>query len=362
MANTGNGADSTNTGTVNSTNTNNTNQINNANIINNLDVSATTGNNSTENNTAGFSDGSNVINSGDASVDVNVVNIANNNISGDTWWLVFVNDASGNWAGQIMGAPSGATMAGSVGTQFIVTPDGSIIAQNTGNGAGTTNDATVNTTNTNTTTQTNTANINNNITLAANTGGNDASYNTGGSSSVTTGNANVMANILNFVNNNFAGGKVVVSVVNVFGSWLGSFVTPDQKAPEVAAGGTGGTQLNDQNNSGGTTNNSSDTHENSSQAENGSSALGDLTPTLIKKVKPGGVLGTTQGADIGMQVRVPGGVEEDNTIVVPHSVIKTAGVRTVIPSWFWKFFAMVLTLVIVKRFYKAAYPRKINEA
>lgn len=39
----------------------------------------------------------------------------------------------------------------------------------------------------------------------------------------------MVANIVNFVNNNIVGGgKLYVTVVNVFGSWLGDFVAPGQ--------------------------------------------------------------------------------------------------------------------------------------
>ena len=88
----------------------------------------------------------------------------------------------------------------------------------------------VDTATTNTTTQTNTADLNNNLQLSANTGGNSASYNTGGSNGILTGDAQIIANLVNFVNNNITGGgRLVVSVVNVFGSWLGDFVTSGQK-------------------------------------------------------------------------------------------------------------------------------------
>jgi len=360
VANTGNGADSTNNATATTANTDTTNQINTANIANNLDVAATTGNNSAENNTTGFSDGTNVINSGDAAVDVNVVNIANNNIAGDTWWLVFVNDASGNWVGQIMGAPVGSTMAGSVGTQFIVGPDGSIIAQNTGNGASSTNNATVNSTNTNTTNQNNTANVTNNVTLVANTGANDASYNTGGGSSVTTGNANVMANIVNFVNNNFSGGKVVLSVVNVFGSWLGSFVTPGQKPPEIASQGVGGAPVsNDSSSQSETSEQTNNESEDTARATSDEQVLGSVS---TKPQKSGSSFGffNSFGAsnDLALHQSAVGIVEEDNTITVPKVLPKTAGAKTTIPSWFWKFFSMALGLVVIKRFYRSAHSSK----
>jgi len=44
----------------------------------------------------------------------------------------------------------------------------------------------------------------------------------------------VIANIVNFVNNNFAGGRLFVNVINVFGSWLGDFVGPGQEQESQA--------------------------------------------------------------------------------------------------------------------------------
>ncbi|MBU4017215.1 hypothetical protein KKF69_07125, partial [Patescibacteria group bacterium] len=52
---------------------------------------------------------------------------------------------------------------------------------------------------------------------------------------IKTGDATIVANIVNFVNNNIVGnGKLVVTVVNVFGKWLGNFYTPDHPKPAKA--------------------------------------------------------------------------------------------------------------------------------
>lgn len=229
--NSGNGAGSDNTANTNSTNTNNTFQSNDATIENNLILDAQTGNNDVNGNTNGNSS----VTTGNTSIDANVLNIANMNIAGGDVWLVIVNEA-GNWIGRILGAPEGSNFAGSVGTEFMVGPNGEITAYNSGNGAGSTNQTNTNSNNTSNTTQTNNANVVNNINLSANTGGNSSSYNTGGNSSITTGDAAIIANLVNFVNNNVTGGgKLYVNVVNVFGSWMGDFVTPGQtKQPKPA--------------------------------------------------------------------------------------------------------------------------------
>lgn len=225
VANTSNGTNSTNNATANSDINNTTNQYNDAIITNDLVIDAETGNNS-----AGYTtDGDGTIKTGNTTVDANVVNIANTNINGGTWWLVFINQA-GNWIGKLVGSPDGSEMAGSEGTEFTVDADGQVSVSNNGNGAGSTNNAATSNSVNNTTDQNNTANIHNTLNLSANTGGNNANYNTGGSNNIITGDANVVANIVNFVNNNIVGnGTLAVTFVNVFGNWVGDFVAPGQQ-------------------------------------------------------------------------------------------------------------------------------------
>lgn len=238
-ANTNNGPDSTNNTDINQNLNNETFQINNADIQNNLKLASTTGDNDVSRN----NQGDNLVETGDAFVDVNVLNVANSNIYGGNWWLVIVNEA-GNWVGKILGAPAGLNFAGSDGTEFSVSEDGTISAVNNENGPGSNNNASVDQNVNNTLVQTNDIKLNNTLDLSANTGGNEASRNNGGDSKIKTGDAKVIANLVNFVNNNIAGnGKLFVTVVNVFGSWMGDFVTPGTKKEDntesLAQGGTG---------------------------------------------------------------------------------------------------------------------------
>jgi hypothetical protein len=127
-------------------------------------------------------------------------------------------------------------MAASEGTVFTTNEKGEVVASNNGNGADSNNTTNVTQTTDNTTVQNNNAVIENTLDLSANTGNNQASMNTGGDSNIITGDANIIANMINFVNNNVTGnGKLFVTVVNVFGSWLGNFVTPGQHK-EVTTG------------------------------------------------------------------------------------------------------------------------------
>jgi hypothetical protein len=81
--------------------------------------------------------------------------------------------------------------------------------------------------------------INNNLTLGANTGKNSSSMNTIGGN-ITTGNASIGANVLNFVNSNFNVQHWILAVVNVFGSWDGGVRTLDEAQIGGTKAGKGG--------------------------------------------------------------------------------------------------------------------------
>ncbi|MEK7581480.1 MAG: hypothetical protein AAB512_04295 [Patescibacteria group bacterium] len=250
--NLGNGSDSENNATVNSTNTDTTNMTNNATVENNLDLDGNTGGNTTSFNTGGESS----IETGEVEVKANVVNVANINVSsGDCSpvYMVFINDVSGNWKGQILGAAPGTYFYTSSGEFYFIDSNGQLVAVNQNNGADSTNNATVNNTNTTTTNITNNGTVTNNINIDANTGNNEASKNTGGNSDISTGDANIAVNVINFINSNFSGRKVVMTLVNVFGSWLGNFVPAGYAGdiPNPQAQATGGSDSSSSSSSGG---------------------------------------------------------------------------------------------------------------
>ena len=246
VINSGNAAYSDNNGTVNDLTNNNVFQSNDANIENNLYLESQTGDNTANQNNQGDVN----IQTGQSTVDASVVNIANMNILGGNMWLVIINEA-GNWIGKLFGAGDNANLAGSDGVEFAIDPNGEISVINANNAAYSDNNGSVNNTTNNNLTQVNTANVVNNLNLTANTGGNDASKNNG-PVNLQTGDAKAIANLVNFVNNNIAGGKLLVTFVNVFGSWAGDFMTPgshkDQE--QVAAANNSGSQnsSNSQNN------------------------------------------------------------------------------------------------------------------
>ncbi len=73
-----------------------------------------------------------------------------------------------------------------------------------GNGAGSENEVNVTQNTTTTVTQSNQAYVDNDVDVDADTGDNDANFNTGGNVTVSTGNANVTANVSNNLNKNVA--------------------------------------------------------------------------------------------------------------------------------------------------------------
>lgn len=210
-------------------------QFNDALIQNDVNIDVNTGGNTANRNTGGDV----LVDTGDASATANVLNVANTNLVGGDWWLVLVNEA-GKWIGKILGSPEGANFAGSAGTQFEAGDSGEITAVNTKNGAGSDNSIDYSETTTETIVQDNDATIQNTLNLSANTGDNTASDNTGGNTRVRTGDADVVANIINFVNNNIVGsGRLFVTMVNVFGSWVGDFVTPGHEKEKAQAAALG---------------------------------------------------------------------------------------------------------------------------
>jgi hypothetical protein len=220
----GNGSGSANTTRSAETSTTESFQSNDATIENTLVLDAQTGANDTSANTGGDS----VIKTGSANIDTNVVNVANSNVTGN-WWLVLVNEA-GNWVGRLFGGTGTENMAGSAGTEFSVAPSGEVTISNGSNGSDSANTAAIQSDTATQATQHNNAEVANTLSLTANTGSNASNYNTGGNTAIVTGDANIVANLVNFVNNNITGGgKLFVTVVNVFGSWVGDFIGPGEK-------------------------------------------------------------------------------------------------------------------------------------
>lgn len=162
---TGNGADSHNTANVDVSNTTAVSQSNNADIQNNVTINANSGNNTANKNTGGDTS----ISTGDANVSSSVSNSANSNV-----------------------ASVGCGCTGGVDVKIA------------GNGADSKNKVDANVSNSTALSQTNVADVNNNVNIDAKTGKNTADKNTGGTTSISTGDINVTGNVSNNVNQNVA--------------------------------------------------------------------------------------------------------------------------------------------------------------
>jgi len=183
---------------------------NQADIQNNINVIADTGSNQANGN-----GGNSVIVTGDANVDVNIANNLNTNIIGSNWMMIAIK-IFGDWNGQVFSLPPG--------TSWLRTPDGILIfsdgmleqAQSSGLASPL---SIINN---------NTSTVQNNLNIFASTGSNTASGN-GNNASIETGNADVSANIANFVNTNIIGRNWLMAMINVFGDWDGNvaFGQPD---------------------------------------------------------------------------------------------------------------------------------------
>lgn len=163
----GNGSNSDNTVKLNNNSTNQITQDNNANVVNNVDAKANTGKNEANKNTGGDV----TVISGDAHVTSNVTTNANANV---------------------------AQLGGNGGHGSDVS---AIIS---GNGTDSDNDIKLTFKDKNNIWQANSANVVNDVDASAKTGSNDANKNTGGDTTVWSGDAGVMAGITNNVNFNSA--------------------------------------------------------------------------------------------------------------------------------------------------------------
>ncbi len=93
-------------------------------------------------------------------------------------------------------------------------------------------------------TNTNDGTLINNIDVSAESGGNTVN-NTGGSVKISAGDANVLVNLINFLNTNFAGSSWLFSVTNILGDLVGDIIVPGE-----GSGGPGGSihDINIENN------------------------------------------------------------------------------------------------------------------
>ncbi|OGI26464.1 MAG: hypothetical protein A3J76_00745 [Candidatus Moranbacteria bacterium RBG_13_45_13] len=84
----------------------------------------------------------------------------------------------------------------------------------------------------------NEADIDNDVVTEANTGENEIDNETeNGDSTITTGDAIAVANVVNIVNNNIIGNNFLFTVINIFGNWVGDLIVPGEGLLSVPQSG-----------------------------------------------------------------------------------------------------------------------------
>lgn len=188
---------------------------NDADIDNQISGSADSGNNSSDMNTG---DGS--VESGNADLAANIVNMANSVIDGsDSFALPIINIFS-----DLIGDLNFESIE-AARQLFDENFDLFEIASNYLTGSDSYNQSTIDVSNEASADINNNADVDNNVNLSANSGDNSASRNTG-DGSILTGDANIAANVINFLNTSVIAQNWLLGMINIFGDWDGDLVLP----------------------------------------------------------------------------------------------------------------------------------------
>lgn len=217
-------------------------------------------------NSASYNTGNGTVETGDAEIILTAINAANNvNVN----YEVF--NVYDDQTGDII-----IDFDSLGGSPFVV---GGLGSSNDSTGADSNNTSTTDANNTTQILIDNNGNIVNNYYLDANSGDNTTDKNTG-DGSVTTGDANVVFNLINFLNNAFlgGGGELLIGIVNIFGNYGGNIVLDG-----LDSAGTpnwGGYLVSNNNTTGADSNNNADTSLNSDtdiSLNNSADILNNLT-------------------------------------------------------------------------------------
>lgn len=196
---------------------------NTADVDNNIEGEALSGD-----NTASFNTGPASIESGDASLTLSIINMINSIIAalpGGQMAYIYDN-IYGDLAGNYVIDPLTGEAYALNGARIDIS--------NLGTGTGSLNNSLLSSGNTTSIVNNNDGNLHNDIDLAANTGGNQTSFNTG-NGSISTGDANISLNILNFLNSTFiVTDSGLFVVLNIFGDFVGDLLLPGNMVTDSA--------------------------------------------------------------------------------------------------------------------------------
>lgn len=304
-ANSMTGSGSTDVSSVSSTQELEISNDNRALIANNVNVKANTGNNLTS-----YNGGSGSSRFGNSEAQTNEMNLANLNVTGDSWWTVAVNHF-GPWSGTTIGSPAAVSVS-SQGASVVITPQGSgleVGSHDTGADSNNLSGYAIH--NSTEVGNENQAKIINNLDVSAITGENEAQRNTG-HGYIYAGDAMAVSNLVNFANVNMTAGNWLVAVINVFGKWTGNLVFADAAGANGSGSGAGGSTSGNASNSGtgagsdnsaASNSNSSTTVANSNNADVSNSTDSSATSGgNSASYNTGAGVVSTGGADAGSSV------------------------------------------------------------
>ena len=220
VINESNGTESDNSGEINDDNTTIIDQDNDAAITNNIVVDLTSGENKIKDNLGGGSS----IETGDTTSTINVINLANTNLVGATVESNEYNVVDEQSGDIDLGSLTNGCQGDLDGSNC--TNDANISIENTKNGSASNNSGVVQTGNNLIITSDNFAEVNNNIDVELDTG-NNVIADSLGDASIETGDANLVTNVINFLNTNIVGvAELVVNTVNILADFAGDIVLP----------------------------------------------------------------------------------------------------------------------------------------
>ncbi len=280
-SNSNTGADSTNQAGV--SNTNDLTLVNrpDGTINNNLDLLAQSGNASIDKST-----GAGDATTGDALVELNLLNMINSAISAGQSFFGLLN-IFGNLNGDILfpqGFLNGAVGDSSTGG------GGTSVASNSNTGADSNNSAGVTNNNNLTAVNSPSALFNNNIQTAAQSG-NAAVTDSTGAGGATTGNADTSTNLYNLFNTSLFGDNAVLVLVNVLGHWVGGIMNLPGGGQSGGALLTGNASVSN-NNTGANSNNDA-----SANTQNNVNLVNAPTGTINNNINAGALSGNATVSD-----------------------------------------------------------------
>lgn len=181
---------------------------NNAQVTNNVNVSSNTGDNQADGKRS-------EIQTGDATASANVFNLVNTNLVGSNWFFGIIN----------MFKQQNGDLILPYELQYLLgeaaNMGGQVIALNQNTGDNSQNQAQASSSNITTITNNNQASIENNVNVSSNTGDNTI---VGKDSTISTGNAQSLVDLINVVNTNIYGSRWLLLAVNNYGNWTGDIL------------------------------------------------------------------------------------------------------------------------------------------